>query len=608
LRYSRALTLIGIMLLMFIGGLVFFGMPAAAESNPPVLMFDVAGNTRTSAEKILGVITKTRIGEPVNSATIQTDLQAIMDLGYYTDVQVKGEKFLNGIKLVFIVVENPLFKEVKITGLTKVDPNDLEKMFTQKSGEVFNTVTFRKDLNNIKKYCRDQKGLFLDDNIKGDISVDGVINLELIELRVGKIKIVGLQKTKEFVVTRELLLKEGDIFDYNLVKESYWALARLRLFDSIDPKMEAGSAPNTLDLIIEVKEASTGSFQIGASYSENNESIGCLLVFSEDNLMGLGQSFSLDTNISDDEKDISFTFSDPWLDKKGTSFRLSVWNSDVETSSTMNNWTLSTAGTEIGDHRGTVYDVDLIRTGLQMSFGRRLKWLKNTTARAKVTFEKNYITDIWDYDERDEDTDSTYTIVNHGKYADEFWDNSLGFELVRNRLQNEGRFFTKGGYQLMGSYTVAGTYMGGEFNYQSGLLDGRWFRTVAPNLVFGTRLQFAWIDGNYPDYDALYLGGMNRLRGYDSSRYDSEDTKNLIGSSYALSNTELRYRLPSNKSLEFVLFYDAGQITDSGSSRLKSDYGVGLRYEIPFLGLLRLDQAWNCDGDKKIVISLGEIF
>jgi outer membrane protein insertion porin family len=616
LRYSR--LIIGITILTLVVGLAFLDRSASAESNPVVVMFDVAGNTKVSAEKILGVITKSKIGSPIDSQAVQSDLQAIMDLGYFADVQVKTENFINGVKLVFIVVENPAFKEVKITGLTKLKPEDLKPMFSQKPGEVFNTVTFRNDLTKIKKYCRDQKGLVLDEKIKGGLTADGVINLELVELKVGKIKVVGLEKTKEFVVTRELSMKEGDIFDYKQIQEDYGALTRLRLFQSIEPKVEMSAIPNALDLIYEVKEAQTGSFQIGASYSESSAEIGGLLVFSEDNLMGLGQSLSLDLNVSESGKDISFSFYDPWLDKNGTSFRMTVYNSDTETTSTMGKWKLNSSDSTKYPFDSTYpYDIDLIRTGLQMSFGRKL-W-KNTTGRLKLNFEKNQITDIYydrdDYDDnKDDNYDSngddtaTYTVASNSPNKAEFWDNSLGLELVKNRLINDGRFFTKGGYYLSGSYSVAGRYLGGEFNYQSSVLDGRWFRTIAPNLVFGTRLQTAYLSGDYPDYDALYLGGMNKLRGWDDSRYDSDDTKNLIGSGYVLSNTELRYRLPANKSLEFVAFYDAGQITSSGSTSLKSDYGVGLRYEIPFLGLLRLDQAWNSDSDKKLVISLGELF
>ncbi|HYH04865.1 MAG TPA: BamA/TamA family outer membrane protein, partial [Bacillota bacterium] len=520
-----------------------------------------------------------RIGETLNREALETDLQAIMGVGYFADVQVKAEKFLNGVKLIFTVIENPLFKEVRITGLTKVKPEELKTMFTQKSGEVFNTVTFKNDLEKITKHYREQKGLFLEPKLKGGLTADGVINLEVIELKVGKIKIVGLEKTKEYVVRRELTIKEGEVFDTNLVKEDIYRIGRLRLFDSIDPKMEAGATPNTIDLVIELKEAATGSFQIGASYSETTNQMGGLLVFSEDNLMGLGQSISLDTNISEDGNNVSFNFIDPWLDNKGTSFQLSVWNSDSEITSTMNSWGFKPDAKDVngalllpGEH----YDLDLNRTGMLLSFGRRF-WT-DTTAKLKFNFEKNTIQKV--YRDGDSNEDNNYIKdVSEAKHSTDFWDNSIGVELVKNKLQNDGRSFVKGGYQLKGSYSIAGPYLGGEYDYQSALLEGKWFRSLTPNLVLGTRLQGNFIHGDYPDYDRLYMGGMFKLRGYEDRRFDNSYTEDLIGSGYVLSNTELRYRLPANKSLEFVVFGDVGQITDSDSKGLKYDYGVGIRYD-----------------------------
>lgn len=607
MKHSRVVIFTTLILVL---GFVQFVLPVKAETSPIVMMLEVSGNIKIPSEKILGVISATRIGDTLNRDALEKDLQAIMGIGYFADVQVKAEKFLNGVKLVFAVIENPLFKEVRITGLTKVNPEEIKTMFTQKSGEVFNTVTFKNDLEKITKYYREQKGLFLEPKLLGGLTADGVVNLEIIELKLGKIKIVGLEKTKEHVVRRELTIKEGEVFDTNLVKEDIYRIGRLRLFDSIDPKMEAGTTPNTIDLIIELKEAATGSFQIGASYSETTNQMGGLLVFSEDNLMGLGQSISLDTNISEDGKNVSFNFIDPWLDSKGTSFQVSVWNSDSEIISTMESWGFLSSAKNADGTAATLdpsdhYELDLNRTGMLLSFGRRI-WT-DTTARLKFNFEKNTINNVY-LDDDDNEVNDYADYIDQTKHSSDFWDNSIGLELVKNKLQNDGRFFVKGGYQLKANYSIAGPFLGGEYEYQSILLEGKWFRSLTPNLVFGTRLQGSFINGDYPDYDRLYMGGMFKLRGYEDQRFRSSYTEDLIGSGYVLSNTELRYRLPSNKSLEFVVFGDVGQITDSDSKGLKYDYGVGIRYDIPFLGLLRVDQTWNGDGQKDIVISLGELF
>jgi outer membrane protein insertion porin family len=591
LKYSRGKLLFTIVIILL--GVISVTAAAYGESNPSVLMFDVEGNHKIPAEKILGAISATRIGEPLDTKAVQADLQSIWDLGYFADVQVKSEKFLNGVKLIFVVIENPLFKEIRISGLVKAKPEEVKARFSQKTGEVFNTATFRKDLDKAKRYFRDQKGLFIE-LVKTGLTKDGIVNLELVELKVGKISVVGLEKTQENVVRREISVKEGEILDWNVFKEEMYKIWRLRLFETIEPKLEASATPNALDIIIEVKEAQTGSFQIGATYMENNHEMGGMLIFTEDNLMGLGQSVSLDLNIAESGKNVSFNYYDPWLDEKHTSFGLSLWNADSKTTSTMNSWKMTA---------DQLYTMDLTRTGLSLSFGR--PFFKDTRANMKFNFEKNRIDSFY------KDGDSSkekQPIPPESEHSKEFWDNSVGFELVKNKLQGSGRSFVTGGYQLFGSYSVAGKYLGGEFDYQKTVLEGKWFHSLTPNLVFGTRMQWANLTGDYPDYDQLYLGGMNRLRGYDDRRFHDSFTRDLIGSSYLLSNTELRYRLPAHKALEFVGFYDAGQITDSGSKTLKYDYGVGLRYDIPMIGLLRVDKAWNADGDAPIVISIGEIF
>jgi outer membrane protein insertion porin family len=592
LKYSRGNLLLTVFIILL--GLISIATAAYGESNPSVLMFDVEGNHKIPAEKILGVISATRIGEPLNTQAVQTDLQSIWDLGYFADVQVKSEKFLNGVKLIFVVIENPLFKEIRISGLVKAKPEEVRAQFSQKTGEVFNTATFRKDLDKAKRYFRDEKGLFIE-LVKTGLTKDGIVNLELVELKVGKISVVGLEKTQENVVRREISVKEGEILDWNVFKDEMYKIWRLRLFETIEPKLEASATPNALDIIIEVKEAATGSFQIGASYSENTHEMGGMLIFTEDNLMGLGQSVSLDLNISESGKNVSFNYYDPWLDDKHTSFGLSLWNSDSETRSTMNSWKMDPS---------QLYTMDLTRTGLSLSFGR--PFFKDSRASLKFNFEKNIIDDF--YLDSDSDKKNPLGVPPESDHSKEFWDNSVGIELVKNKLQGSGRSFVTGGYQLFGSYSVAGKYLGGEFDYQKSVLEGKWFHSLTPNLVVGTRMQWANLTGDYPDYDQLYLGGMNKLRGYDDRRFHDSFTRDLIGSSYLLSNTELRYRLPAHKALEFVAFYDAGQLTDSGSKTIKYDYGVGLRYDIPMLGMLRVDQAWNADNDSKIVISMGEIF
>ncbi len=566
--------------------------PALAEANPNILMFDVAGNAGVPAEKILGAIANTRIGEPFDSAKAEADRQAIMNLGYFSAVNIRTETLLDGIKVTIDVVENPTLKAIQLRGLTQIKPEELQSFFTQKPGEVFSSAIFRDDLARALRSCREKKGLFIEPRSNSvSISADGVVQVELVELKYGKIIINGLVKTKDEVVRRELTIHEGEVINYNALKEDYMTLMRLRLFDNVEPRLEKSTIPDAYDVIFDVKEAQTGSFSFGVSFGQNDGEIGGVLSYSEANLMGLGQNLGIDLNYSKSEHDASFTFTEPWLDDKHTSFSLSMWNSDNYFYSTLKSWYPTDS---------TAYYIHLVETGLSVSFGRPIA--KDLRGQVKFTVQRDSIPDI--YTDSSEDT-----TVSLGGSEIEFWDNSIGFSLTKNKLSYQDRNFVDGGYQLYADYDVAGKYLGGEFNYQKGILEGKWFRSLSSNLVWANRLQASVITGDYPDYDALYLGGMYKLRGFADRRYSSDTTEGLIGERYLMANTELRYRMPSNKSLEFVLFYDAGQIhnNDDGNS-FAWDYGLGFRYNLPMLGVLRLDQAWNSKQDNRLVFSIGEMF
>jgi Outer membrane protein/protective antigen OMA87 len=617
---GRIRILTGMTLILCLG--IVLVIPVHAASNPTVITFEIQGNARVPTERILGVVSNTKMGMPLDPRMVQLDAQAIMGLGYFSDVQVKTEKMLDGVKIIFEVFENPIFHEVQISGLTNVKPEELKQFFSQKPGDVFNTVTFKDDLSKAIKFCQEKKGLWVTPAAQQKIAIsdEGIIKVELVELKYGKIKFTGLVKTKEFVVRRELSIKTGDIIERQILQDDIARLMRLRIFDGIEPQLEMSDTPDSLDLSLQFKEAQTGTLNFGVSYSETNQSWGGILGFGENNLMGMGQSLNLNLDYSLDQTDsrqVEFTFNEPWLNDSHTSFGLSVYNSDSIITSTMGNWGGANGVMLVSDDPSTsenearyfdssnYYDEELVRTGLGVSLGRQMG--KDITGQLQLTFEKNRLKNWWDNNtgSTDETTDSSYPLDLFSNTN--FWDNSARLSLTKNKLMYVDSNFVNGGYMLSASYTLAGKYFGGAYDYNKTLLDGRWFAPLGNDFVVGTRLQAVTIDGEYPDYDALYLGGMYRLRGYDNQRYHN-NTKDLVGDTYLLSNTELRYRFPTYKNLEMVAFYDIGQINNGDNGTLKSDWGLGLRFSIPMLGLIRLDEAWNVDGDKRFVFSLGELF
>ncbi|NLY91534.1 MAG: hypothetical protein GX081_08020, partial [Firmicutes bacterium] len=101
----------------------FLSGPALAVGEI-VLSVEVTGNEQVKEEQILQAITNTRLGEPLDRQAVAKDQQAIMNLGYFALVEPYAEEFLGGLKIIFRVVENPVIKEFRIDGLTRIAPEE----------------------------------------------------------------------------------------------------------------------------------------------------------------------------------------------------------------------------------------------------------------------------------------------------------------------------------------------------------------------------------------------------------------------------------------------------------------------------------------------------
>ncbi|MCL6588337.1 MAG: BamA/TamA family outer membrane protein [Firmicutes bacterium] len=584
-------------------GIILAALPVLAETNPIVMLIEVQGNERIADELILGAVSNTKIGEPLNAKSVELDRSAIENLGYFLAVIARTEKALNGVKLIFEVIENPIYQGVKITGLTKINPDELLPFYTLKPGTVFNRQRFGEDHQKALKFCQDKKG-YLVDSKTTKLDDDGFVRIELVELRYGRIIIQGMTRTKDFVVRRELSFKEGDIIDLNVLREDIGKIMRLRIFEYPDVQFQPSADIGMIDLVITLKEAvGVGEFNLGVSESQGE--VSGLFGYKNPNLMGLGQDLSLDIQISKNKNNVQFSFTEPWLDANHTSFGLSMWNSETDMISTMNSWfpfpDFQTNNEPI------LYNMHFAKMGLGLQLGRPFG--NNTHGVIKFNFEENNIKSYSGINLPTPTPTPPYPPSSEAEHPLHFWDNSAELQFYQNRLNYRDPFWVTGGYYLSANYYVSSKYLGGEYDYQKYGLEGKWFCEFTPNLVLGTRLRGNYLTGEYPDYYTYYLGGMNQLRGYYNDRFANSETRQLIGTQTLLSNTELRYRLPSNKNFEFVLFYDIGQVANNSLvSTTKYDYGIGFRYNIPFLALLGFDYTINAENKAEWVFKIGETF
>jgi outer membrane protein assembly complex protein YaeT len=107
--------------------------PSAPVAGERVAELRVRGNKRIETAAILARVTS-RPGEPVSRARLADDVRGIYALGFFRDVQVYEEEGLDGRILTFEVAENPVVRQVTISGNDNLDGEKIKDNLTLTTG------------------------------------------------------------------------------------------------------------------------------------------------------------------------------------------------------------------------------------------------------------------------------------------------------------------------------------------------------------------------------------------------------------------------------------------------------------------------------------------
>ncbi len=114
---------------------------ARAQERPVPTVRDIAveGNRRIQAPVVLNRV-QTKIGDPFSPSALRDDVRAIFALGFFDDVQVRVEEFEGGVRVIFVVVERPLVRDVTFEGNHEVKTEDLREKAALRVGVLYNPV------------------------------------------------------------------------------------------------------------------------------------------------------------------------------------------------------------------------------------------------------------------------------------------------------------------------------------------------------------------------------------------------------------------------------------------------------------------------------------
>ena len=519
-----------------------------------------------------------RTGDIYTAKGLDADLDALISTGYYYDIFPSFEKVPEGVVLTYHVLENPVLKSVAVTGNTVETTDDLMKLITLEPGKMLNSVTLKKDVQAIQEKYRED-GYILAKITDLNIDKDGNLTIKLNEGKIESFKVKGNEKTKDYVILREMRQKVGEPFNAKKTQRSWQRVNNLGFFEEVTPKVLPGVEPNAVVVEWNVKERRTGTFSVGAGYSSQDGVIGMVAV-GDTNFRGTGDAVNLTYEFSGDDEDshgYSFSYRRPWLDAKQTTGTFRIYNRTYEYDDYDEN----------GDHIE--------------SYMRHYSGGEITLGRPVSEYSTNYITLRNRKDKYVKQTE-VGNLNGHGsgavhqKWEDDNFGTTRSVILQHVTDTRDNIYFPTMGGRVALTGELGG--FGGDFDYRKADIEDQRYFKAGKNQVWALRGQYGWSDGDISEYARFKIGGQNSLRGYRDDQFRGEH----------MFLATLEYRFPIVSKVQGALFTDWGSAweDDLWPDDIHGSVGIGMSLVTP-LGPVRLDYGRGDDGGR-VHFSVGGTF
>jgi outer membrane protein insertion porin family len=277
-------------------------------------------------------------GTEVTRSDLRKDLSAIYATGWFSDVRLEPVDSALGVRLLVKVVPNPVLTKVTL------DPQDaklpstvVQDTFAADFGKTINLNTLQGRIQELQKWYADQGYSLARVTGPSRVSPEGELVLGVRQGIVNGVEVQFLNKegsatndkgqpirgkTKSWVITREISMKSGEIFNRRNLEDDIKRLYGTGLFSDVKVTLRPeASDPGRITIVLGIVEQSTGSLSGGLGYSQSQGVFGQVQV-QDSNL--LGRAWDVATSFTYGQfgglADVSFT--DPWI--KGDPFRTAL--------------------------------------------------------------------------------------------------------------------------------------------------------------------------------------------------------------------------------------------------------------------------------------------
>ena len=545
---------------------------------------DVKGLEKISKEEALKNV-KVKEGDQFIPQEAIDGAQKIFQTGLFSSVEPSVDREANNtVAITYIVEENPIVKDIEISGNTLFTEAQLEQALGIKEGELLNGNLLNPDNNGIIKLYN--KGGYTTARIETiNVSKEGDIKIGLTEGMVDSVVFKKVNskrenersteykaklRTKPYIFERSQSVKPGEILESKNVEATIRDLYRTGIFTSIEPVVSGSETdPNARSVEFLVEERPTTTINGSISYGTSVGLVGGLKL-ADTNFLGRGQEASINLEASNKgDKTFDISWFDPWI--RNTE-RIQAGGSIY--------WRES-----VDDNAGPL-DVEKVRKiGTRWTIGKGL----NDKIYVRLSARYDHYKEILG----SKQINDTYNLI------------ALTPSLIYDSRDNSYAP-TKGIYSTL-------TYEKGDLikdkrKYDQFEADLRAYHHTffKDKNVMAYRVVWGSTGSGTPDALRFSIGGAETLRGYEYGKFEG----------FNKFHATVENRTQINKTLQFVTFFDIGNAWQkstvvggrkintpdrhnaSNFADLKKGVGVGIRLNTP-IGPLRFDYGWPLDPEEK---------
>ncbi|EJF89909.1 outer membrane protein assembly factor BamA [Bartonella melophagi] len=255
-----------------------------------------------------GIISLLMRGDVYNEERLAADEEALRRFYYnrgYADFRIVSSKVVfdeksNSYKINFILDEGERYKigDVQVeSDIEGINTQFIKEALKTRPGIIYNAAYIEKSVAIINNKVADSGYAFAKVDPRGNRdfanrTISIVYNIEQgPRVYVQRIEIRGNEKTRDYVIRREIDLNEGDAYNQTLVQRAKRRLENLGFFKAVNISMVPTDESDQVVLVVDVVEVPTGDLSFSGGYTTGGNTPGMSLEVSvtERNLGGRGQ-------------------------------------------------------------------------------------------------------------------------------------------------------------------------------------------------------------------------------------------------------------------------------------------------------------------------------